>query len=50
MTKASIYGAFNTLGIAKRTGARIMQTSTSEAYGDLEVHPYVESIVDRLML
>lgn len=42
-TKTSIYGAFNTLGIAKRTGARILQTSTSEVYGDPEVHPQVES-------
>lgn len=42
-TKTSIYGAFNTLGIAKRCGARILQTSTSEVYGDPEVHPQVES-------
>lgn len=42
-TKTSIYGAFNCLGIAKRTGARILQSSTSEVYGDPEVHPQVES-------
>ena len=42
-TKTSIYGAFNTLGIAKRVGARILQSSTSEVYGDPEVHPQVES-------
>ena len=42
-TITSIYGAFNTLGIAKRVGARILQSSTSEVYGDPEVHPQVES-------
>ena len=41
-TKTSIYGAFNTLGIAKRVGARILQTSTSEVYGDPEIHPQTE--------
>ncbi len=41
-TKTSIYGAFNCLGIAKRVGARILQTSTSEVYGDPEVHPQTE--------
>ncbi len=41
-TKTSIYGAFNCLGIAKRTGARILQTSTSEVYGDPEMHPQKE--------
>ena len=41
--KTSIYGAFNTLGLAKRTGARILQASTSEVYGDPEVHPQPES-------
>ncbi len=41
-TKTSIYGAFNTLGLAKRTGARILQSSTSEVYGDPEVSPQVE--------
>lgn len=42
-TKTSIYGAFNTLGLAKRTGARILQASTSEVYGDPEINPQVES-------
>lgn len=42
-TKTSIYGAFNTLGLAKRTGARILQSSTSEVYGDPESNPQVES-------
>lgn len=42
-TKTSLYGAFNTLGLAKRTGARILQSSTSEVYGDPECNPQVES-------
>ena len=42
-TKTSIYGAFNTLGLAKRTGARILQASTSEVYGDPEISPQVET-------
>ena len=42
-TKTSVYGAFNTLGLAKRTGARILQTSTSEVYGDPECNPQPES-------
>ena len=41
--KTSVYGAINTLGMAKRTGARILQASTSEVYGDPEVHPQPES-------
>lgn len=41
--KTSVYGAFNTLGLAKRTGARILQASTSEVYGDPEVHPQPET-------
>lgn len=41
-TKTSIYGAFNTLGIAKRTGARILQASTSEVYGDPLCNPQAE--------
>lgn len=41
--KTSIYGAFNTLGLAKRTGARILQSSTSEVYGDPECNPQPES-------
>ena len=42
-TKTSMYGAFNALGLAKRTGARILQASTSEVYGDPESSPQVES-------
>jgi UDP-glucuronate decarboxylase len=42
-TKTSVHGAINMLGLAKRTGARIFQASTSEVYGDPEVHPQVES-------
>ncbi|SET12490.1 UDP-glucuronate decarboxylase [Pseudobutyrivibrio sp. C4] len=41
--KTSIYGAMNALGLAKRTGARILQASTSEIYGDPHMHPQVES-------
>jgi UDP-glucuronate decarboxylase len=42
-TKTSVHGAINMLGLAKRTGARILQASTSEVYGNPEVHPQVES-------
>ncbi|MEP5764877.1 MAG: UDP-glucuronic acid decarboxylase family protein [Halieaceae bacterium] len=41
-TKTSVHGAINMLGLAKRTGARIMQASTSEVYGDPSVHPQTE--------
>jgi len=41
-TKTSVHGAINMLGLAKRTGARILQASTSEVYGDPAVHPQVE--------
>jgi UDP-glucuronate decarboxylase len=41
-TKTSVYGAINMLGLAKRTRARILQASTSEVYGDPEVHPQPE--------
>ncbi len=41
-TKTSVHGAINLLGLAKRTGARILQASTSEVYGDAEVHPQTE--------
>ena len=40
--KTSVMGAINTLGLAKRVGARILQASTSEVYGDPEVHPQSE--------
>lgn len=42
-TKTSVHGAINMLGLAKRTGARILQASTSEVYGDPEQHPQTES-------
>lgn len=41
--KTSVLGSINMLGVAKRCGARILQASTSEVYGDPEVHPQVES-------
>ena len=41
--KTSVMGSINMLGVAKRCGARILQASTSEVYGDPEVHPQVES-------
>ena len=41
--KTSVMGAINTLGMAKRCKARILQASTSEVYGDPEVHPQPES-------
>jgi UDP-glucuronate decarboxylase len=41
-TKTSVIGAINMLGLAKRTGARILQASTSEIYGDPEIHPQTE--------
>lgn len=41
--KTSVMGAINTLGLAKRIGARILQASTSEIYGDPEVHPQTEN-------
>ena len=42
-TKTSVHGAINMLGLAKRTQARILQASTSEVYGDPNVHPQEES-------
>lgn len=41
-TKTSVHGAINMLGLAKRVKARILQASTSEVYGDPEVHPQPE--------
>lgn len=41
--KTSVHGAINMLGLAKRTNAKIFQASTSEVYGDPEVHPQPES-------
>ena len=42
-TKTSVHGAINMLGLAKRTRAKILQASTSEVYGDPEVHPQPET-------
>lgn len=42
-TKTSVHGAINMLGLAKRVKARILQASTSEVYGDPDVHPQPES-------
>ncbi|PJI89797.1 SDR family oxidoreductase [Sphingomonas koreensis] len=47
-TKTSVHGAINMLGLAKRLKARIMQASTSEVYGDPEVHPQRESYWGRV--
>ena len=47
-TKTSVHGAINMLGLAKRTGARILQASTSEVYGDPEVHPQTENYWGRV--
>jgi UDP-glucuronate decarboxylase len=41
-TKTSVHGAINMLGLAKRTDAKILQASTSEVYGDPQVHPQKE--------
>ena len=42
-TKTSVHGAINMLGLAKRVKAKILQASTSEVYGDPDVHPQPES-------
>lgn len=47
-TKTSVHGAINMLGLAKRTKAKILQASTSEVYGDPEVHPQLESYWGRV--
>ena len=47
-TKTCVHGAINMLGLAKRTGAKILQASTSEVYGDPEVHPQVETYWGRV--
>ena len=44
-TKTSVHGAINMLGLAKRTKAKIFQASTSEVYGDPQVHPQHEGYV-----
>jgi len=47
-TKTSVHGAINMLGLAKRLNAKIFQASTSEVYGDPEVHPQPESYWGRV--
>ena len=47
-TKTSVHGAINLLGLAKRVKARILQASTSEVYGDPEVHPQREDYWGRV--
>ncbi len=47
-TKTSVHGAINMLGLAKRVKAKILQASTSEVYGDPEVHPQAESYWGRV--
>ncbi|WP_422039190.1 UDP-glucuronic acid decarboxylase family protein [Roseibium sp.] len=47
-TKTSVHGSINMLGLAKRTRARIFQASTSEVYGDPEVHPQTEDYWGRV--
>lgn len=47
-TKTSVHGAINVLGLAKRTKAKVFQASTSEVYGDPEVHPQQESYWGRV--
>jgi len=47
-TKTSVHGVINMLGLAKRTKAKIFQASTSEVYGDPEMHPQQESYWGRV--
>lgn len=47
-TKTCVHGAINMLGLAKRTNARILQASTSEVYGDPDVHPQTEDYWGRV--
>ncbi|MGE0830055.1 MAG: UDP-glucuronic acid decarboxylase family protein [Hyphomonadaceae bacterium] len=47
-TKTSVHGAINMLGLAKRLRARIFQASTSEVYGDPEIHPQTEDYWGRV--
>jgi len=47
-TKTSVHGAINMLGLAKRVRAKILQASTSEVYGDPEIHPQVETYWGRV--
>jgi len=47
-TKTSVHGAINMLGLAKRLNAKILQASTSEVYGDPEIHPQTEDYWGRV--
>src|SRR4026207_1753484 len=47
-TKVSVHGSINMLGLAKRVKAKVLQASTSEVYGDPEVHPQIESYWGRV--
>ena len=47
-TKTSVHGAINMLGLAKRTRSKILQASTSEVYGDPEIHPQTEDYWGRV--
>ncbi len=47
-TKTSVHGAINVLGLAKRVKAKVLQASTSEVYGDPDVHPQPESYWGRV--
>ena len=47
-TKTSVHGAINMLGLAKRVKARVLQASTSEVYGDPEIHPQTEAYWGRV--
>jgi UDP-glucuronate decarboxylase len=47
-TKTSVHGAINMLGLAKRVGAKILQASTSEVYGDPDIHPQTEEYWGRV--
>jgi len=47
-TKTNVHGAINVLGLAKRVKARVLQASTSEVYGDPEIHPQPESYWGRV--
>ena len=47
-TKTSVHGAINILGLAKRTKATVLQASTSEVYGDPEIHPQTEQYWGRV--
>lgn len=47
-TKTSVHGSINMLGLARRVGAKIFQASTSEVYGDPEIHPQTEAYWGRV--